>query len=404
MPVTPEIMRRINYQLILNQIQAFGPISRVEIAKKVSISATTVSSIVDDLIREELIIEEGQASSKGGRKALLLKLNPEARFLLGFDFSGDDLIGVLANLQGKVIAQEKEQLALPITQQEILKKIEAFYIKLTQQIDCTKLLGVGVSVPGVVDHRTGCVIYSTKLQWEEEFLLGPSLERVFHTTVHVDKNVNNAALAELWWGKAKEINNLMYLSFGNGIGSCLILDGEIYRGEHGAAGEIGHVPLDWNGPFCRCGNRGCFELMASRRTLIAMVRDKLAAEGVSGDENFQNPMQPKVSEIFNAYRYQNPIACEAINQIAINIGLGLIQTISLFNPGMIIIGGKLIEEGGPEFLKVILSYTHEQTANMPLIRSLLKKTPIVGTSLGEKSSVIGSYVPILNSFYKTPSL
>lgn len=394
-------MKNINRQLILNQIRTDKRISRAALANRLQISATTVAAIVDELITEGLVEECGRSASNGGRKALLLRLNPEARYAVGLDFYDDELTGVLANMQGDVAAQESVALDETVDQEVLIAEMARLVQRLLGDIDRDRVLGVGVSVPGAVNSRAGRVIFSSKLKWEDVEIVSRLQERL-GLEVSIENNVKAAALAEFWLNGEHDANNLVYLSIGNGIGSCLILGGRIYHGEHGAAGEIGHVPLVCEGPQCNCGNRGCFETVASRRALVRMIKERMPLDERRKAGIFADPEKPAAAEVFEAYRRHYPAAIEVVEAVAENVARGIMQVINFLNPGVIVLGGRLMEEGGPEFLDLVLLKVKSCAAGLPLIRGLLKEIRITGARMGRIASARGASALVLRRFYKIP--
>lgn len=270
------LLHDINTGEILRTIQELGPISRSEIAKHISLAQSTVSVITGELMEKSLIRECGRANSTGGRRRLLLEINPAGGHFICADLSSQDFqIGVLDISLN--IHKLWNHSASTLKGEELYEYLEKAISRardwcIEQQLH---ILGVGVSTPGLVDSGRGVVIEANNLGWYE-LDLGARLESKFQYHVVVENDANAAGYGEYKFGNANETNihNLLYVYIGFGTGSGIILNGSPFTGSFGVAGEIGHIMVDANGPKCTCGKRGCLESYAS---IWAIVNEYAAA-------------------------------------------------------------------------------------------------------------------------------
>ncbi|HZD11693.1 MAG TPA: ROK family transcriptional regulator, partial [Candidatus Binatia bacterium] len=254
-------VREANLSRTLNLIHRVGSISRAAIVRETGLSATTVSLLVNVLLESGFVFESGFGESSGGRPPILVRFNYSFRHLLGIDMGATHLTVVLMNLAGKVAARRHQ---LYDVAHEPAGTVEVMLALVQETIDSARqsladVLGMGIAVPAPLEgeqlDRPSSVILPL---WEGFDLIG-ALQPALPLPISVENDANAGAIAEKWWGKASDQENLAYIKLSTGVGSGLITGGAIYRGSGGTAGEIGHTPIDLNGPPCRCGKRGCLE-------------------------------------------------------------------------------------------------------------------------------------------------
>jgi predicted NBD/HSP70 family sugar kinase len=288
--------RRSNLRTTLELVSDQGATSRAEIARRTGLSRAAVSSLVSELIDNGLLRELGQGTSAGGKPPTLLALNERGRDIVALDLGHRPFRGALVDLSGRiherVDADEATAAPTGVKAQEVaVDLIEALIAKSTAPV-----LGIGVGAPGVVNPE-GTVLESTNLDWHG-LELGAELRRRFDIPVSI---ANDAAMAALFEFRRRPTDrNLLLVKLGRGVGAGVVLDGTLHRGEHSAAGEIGHVRVKDDGDPCRCGNVGCLETVASVPAILRRLGadperhpwDALALAGLVGDE----PVRRALSE------------------------------------------------------------------------------------------------------------
>src|SRR5919199_1349151 len=267
-------IRDINRQFVLNYIRDREPISRAEIARSTDLQRSTVSTIVEELKDEGLIEEIGAGASTGGRRPTarprtLLRLRAAGQTAIGVDITPSATTIATSDLVGRVIARERfensprpEELAAQVI--ERLRDIAAREHQGT-------IAGVGVSLPGLVDTGKGRAIYIPFFRWRD-WPIAEEIERETGLKARVDNDANAAALAELWFGRPEvsEARDFIMVLVAEGIGTGIVFDGQVHRGEVGAAGEFGHMIVAQGAPVaCSCGNSDCWEAFASERAAVA---------------------------------------------------------------------------------------------------------------------------------------
>jgi Transcriptional regulator/sugar kinase len=260
-------IRELNRSAILAFIWQRGPIARVEIARALVLSPATVTVLTRNLVQEGLVREVAQAPSTGGRPAILLGLVAEAAHALGVKISSHRLTAVRVSLDGEPIqlADRPFDASAPDAVDRLVDELASLASSGGGQ---SRLLGIGLGVPGTVDQRPGGTVESPILGWRALPLAARVQERL-QLPVLVDNDVNTLAVSERLYGRGRAAEHSITVTIGLGVGLGIIIGGEIYRGGLGGAGEFGHVRVLENGPSCYCGGRGCLESLVSDAALTA---------------------------------------------------------------------------------------------------------------------------------------
>lgn len=329
-------LRRQNRRTILASILATGGLSRVQLGRRTGLSPATVGHIVGELFREGYLVESGIVDLERGRKPRLLRVNPHAASVVGVDLT--DMVAATFDLDcGATTPYEPiiESGDL-VTPEQVVDAIAEFVGRISADAPAPKL--IGVSVPGSVDAKNGVVLSSAPLNWFA-VPIGRLVAERTGIPVVVERNVICLALNEVWAGEMKPPSNFVYVSAGmRGIGAGIVANGEIVYGGHSAAGEIGHIRVDPEGPACHCGKRGCLEAIASSRAVVQRVQQNLASSGA-----FDPPRS--FSDVVRLADAGEPVAREAIEEAARMIGETLGDMFAFVNPELIIVGGNFMEAG-----------------------------------------------------------
>jgi predicted NBD/HSP70 family sugar kinase len=272
---TPSDARPRNRTLLLQALYADGPLSRADLARLSGLTPTTVSAVVAELIGDGLISEFGRkASTSAGKPATLLGVEPDARHVIALDLSDDDVIeAAVVNLAGKIVARRSEpRKALTGT------KATTSIVRLVKDVAKTlerPLLGIGVATPGIVDDQ-GVVLTAAHVQWTNE-PLAAKISAALGVPTYVANDANAAVLAE-YSSLGPGVENLLLVRVGGGVGAGIVIGGELFVGDHFAAGEIGHVVVDDAGALCKCGRQGCLEAVVSAPLLVQRLSGRSEAE------------------------------------------------------------------------------------------------------------------------------
>ncbi|HWI62732.1 MAG TPA: ROK family protein [Symbiobacteriaceae bacterium] len=373
------LVKELNKAIVLNLLRSQSPISRAAIAKVSGLNKATVSALVDELAAEQMILELGPGESSGGRRPHLLMLNEQAGVVAGVDLGVGYLRVVLLDFKARVLWRRR--VALDQTPEACFDQVAAVVAEGLAAVPATPrgLLGVGVGVPGLVDHARGRLIFAPNLHWEGVDVAEP-LHRRLGVPVFVDNEANAGAVGELWAGCATGVRSLIYLSVGIGLGAGIVMDREVYRGAGGVAGELGHTTVDINGPVCSCGNRGCWEMYASGVAL----RNRLPGA--------------TIESVTSAAHSGDAAAIAALSVVGEYLGIGVANVINAFNPSLVVVGGS-VAEGGSHLLNPARRAVEQRALAYP--RS---GAQIVLSALGAEACAIGAGALVLQDFFRLPAL
>jgi len=264
----------MNLAVIMHHLRENAPLSRAALAEMTGLNKTTVSSLVQELIRQHFVEEYGFNSTGAGRPAVLLRLNPAAGCIVAAEIGVGFISVIRTNFAAEVVWQYKENTGRDMGQQAIVDRLLAL-LSLATGVGCETLLGLAVGVPGLVDESTSTLLFAPNLGWHD-VPLGALLRARFTAPVFVDNEANLAALGEHYFGAAKGHSEVIYISAGVGVGGGILRDGRLCRGITGFSGEFGHMTVVPQGELCNCGNRGCWETVASQSALFRLIRQAIA--------------------------------------------------------------------------------------------------------------------------------
>ncbi|HEX8149119.1 MAG TPA: ROK family transcriptional regulator [Pyrinomonadaceae bacterium] len=371
-------MRAINRQIVLNYVRDRGPISRAEIARRTSLQRSTISEIVDSLLEEGLIEEVGAGASTGGRCPQLLALRASGAAAVGIDIAPTHTTVASCDLAGSVLEREVFE-----THHDFEKTIRRAVSAATRLIGQSpgRIEGVGVSLPGLVDPSTGRLVYVPYFKWRD-LDVGRRLNVATGLKVAVDNDANAAALAELWFGRAEvsEARDFIMVFIAEGVGTGIIFDRQIYRGEGGAAGEFGHMVIGERAPVpCSCGGYDCWEAFASGRAAVA----RYAA--LVGDEEAR---QMSFAQLIDRALDGEAAARGALLETARHLGRGISNLIVGFSPEIVVVGGAITRAW--ELVSGILDEAVKRS-----IRRDLPATCLTPSTIGDEASLMGALSLVL---------
>jgi predicted NBD/HSP70 family sugar kinase len=327
------LIRAINRTSVLNIIKNQGPISRTEIAEETQLSAATITGIVGELIHKNLVYEKETGDSRGGRRPILVALNSKGGYSIGIKLSADHATAALIDLEAAIISKHTCPLE-GSTVNDAVKCIseEVRYLLEKTEINTELLIGVGVGLAGVIDPRVGILKYSPIFGWKDVPLV-EMLQAAIGVPVLIDNDVNTLTFTEKWFGAGRGIDNFLTVTVGRGVGLGIVVNGRIYRGWFGGAGEFGHTVLNPTGPACICGKKGCLETFVSDPALLRMASEAWREGDIS--KQVEN-----VDALLTLAQEGDLGAIRVYERAGIALGQGLANLINLLNPELIIISGE----------------------------------------------------------------
>ncbi|HNT25753.1 MAG TPA: ROK family transcriptional regulator [Anaerolineales bacterium] len=276
-----------NRDLVLRTIFANESISRAEVARVTRLTRTTVSDVVSGLMAEGLVEEVGRGESIGGKTPILLSIVADSRYLIGLNLRQDKFVGAIVNLRGQI----KETVELPVPDGDGQEALEAVYQIINQLLrkKLKPIVGIGVGTPGLVCTREGVVLNAVNLDWQD-LPLGDLLTKKFKIPAMILNDSQAAAIGEFVHSNIANLDeNLIVINIQHGIGAGILINGRLFSGDGGGAGEIGHVVVQEDGELCRCGRRGCLETVASAQAVLRQLKmtsiDQAVAAFEAGDEH-----------------------------------------------------------------------------------------------------------------------
>jgi N-acetylglucosamine repressor len=393
--VNSELPTEINTTMVLNTIWEHSSLSRSDIVSKTNLTAATVSRIVKKLIDYGFVQEVGHGLSSGGRKPILVKLNPRAKMVIGIDIEIDGINGVLVDLKGNIL-ERKTLKNIEVEQDKILKKVKDIINNLMSARHFKykeKIIGIGIGMHGLVDYYKGISIYPPAFKWSN-VPVAEIIGKEFKLPVILDNNDRALAQGEKWFGVAKKMQNFICLKVGAGIGSGIFTNGILYRGISMSAGEVGHIVVDEDGPLCVCGNYGCLDSLATIPALIKRTVKLIRQGAESKIYSMVDGRLDTISEdiIFEAAKRGDAIALQVLRDTGRYLGIAIANIINVLNPEAVIIEGKIIE--AEEFVFQSLRETVKNKA----LSYTFRKVRIISGVLGEDGVAIGASTLILERF------
>ncbi|HKD81554.1 MAG TPA: ROK family transcriptional regulator [Candidatus Angelobacter sp.] len=321
-----ETARDINRGVVLNLIRRRQPISRADLARVSGLQRSTVSVITEQLIQEQWVINGPTGRLPRGRRPTFLRLN-ERRAILVADVRPEHTTVAVADVNGRFLAQEAAP--TPSNPRIAANTLISTFKHLMKSTPDLLFEGIGISLPGRVDHATRRVVFAPNLKWRD-FDFHAAIEAGTGMRVELENAANACVLAEVWFGSMDRVRDLVVLTVSEGIGTGLFVNGHLSGGSKGMAGEFGHVPLDPDGPACACGRRGCWEVFASNR---AALRYYLESHPEKECASFQ--------DLLARAEAGDSAAVRALEKMAHAIGRGLRMIVAGLAPEEIVVVGEL---------------------------------------------------------------
>jgi predicted NBD/HSP70 family sugar kinase len=381
--------------LIFREFYFSGTLSCADLSERIGKSVPLTMKILNELIEEGYVKESGYAPSSGGRRPVMYSIKPDTIYILSVAM--DQLVTRISLMDihnNHVSGIEKFELPLQkniSALSSLAEKMEEVILK--SGIDKKKIIGAGIGMPGFIDFKKG--INYTFLDSEDKTVT-QYLSDKLDIPVYIDNDSSLIALAELRFGAARHKKNAMVINIGWGIGLGMILNGELFRGHNGFAGEFSHMPLFNNNKLCGCGKTGCLETETSLLVVIEKATNGLIAGRLSGiDKNFPSGhFEKDYKAIITAALKGDQFAVELLSEVGYNIGRGVAILIHLMNPESIILSGRGAMAGK------MLQAPIQQALNKDCIPRLSANTVVELSTLGYEAELIGSAVLVMESRVK----
>ncbi|MCM3667005.1 ROK family transcriptional regulator [Mesobacillus subterraneus] len=389
-----KLIQELNQSIILDIIRKSGPISRSDIAKKTKLSPTTVASAVNDLINDGMVMDGEAGQSSGGRRPILVNFVPDSKYIIGVSITNTNIM--IANLNLDAEVKEKKQFPIELYGQNDLVDFTAATIESYIQglSDIENCIGISIIVPGIVDAVRGLIRFNSKLQLHDVKLRDIIQEKTGIKT-WLDNDANAIALAEKQFGDYRDRDNIIYIQLGEGVGSGIVLNNNLFRGRNGGAGEFGHISINRSGTKCDCGNLGCLENYVSWPAIYSKVLTAITRGKRTMIMELANHDVRKIDQriFFSALQENDPLAKSIADETASYFATGLVTLVHLFNPEIILIGWDTLY-GNTEFVSFIREEVKKYTFDL-----FTDDLEIELTTLGEDYQLMGAAAIALQDIF-----
>ncbi len=396
-----ESVRKVNASLVLNALRLYAPISRAELAANTKLNRSTISNIVNVLIEDGLVLELDTMESKIGRPGIALTLKPDGGAMIGVEIGVGFTSVILTDFVANIIWRERIEYSYTQPQITTLSEAEELIdqaIHFAQNRNL-RLLGIGLGIPGLVDVPKGELLFAPNLGWKNVPLRLMWNQR-FNLPIYVENEANLGALGEYYFGVGRNVDNFIFINSDVGLGGGIIIDGKLFKGGRGLAGEIGHIQRDSQGELCGCGRRGCWETQVGPQ--IALERVKRAIESkpdhallkkTNGDLD-----QITFDQVIKCALNGEPFCLSVIEEIGKNLGAGIADLANIFNPEMVVIGGAFSDG------QAILLPAIEETTTLEALPAIRKDMHIVFSVHGKDACVLGAIAIVLDDILREVAL
>jgi predicted NBD/HSP70 family sugar kinase len=372
----PDAIRRHNLALVLDHIHRDGQLTRAELTQRLAVSRSTVGALVADLIELGLVDEVVPSGGSGvGRPSHVVGPHPAGPYVVAVDIDVTQVVTAAVGIGGTVLARDVVTTGVDACAPDNIGRIVVESVARVSDATAREPapLGIGVSVPGTVDRYTGLVAVAPNLEWRDVAfgtLLADKLAS--GTTVSIGNDADLAVLAEHSRGRARGIDDVVFLLGRVGVGAGIISNGRPLRGYDGYAGEIGHNVVDVAGPACHCGKHGCVETYIGEAALLRLTgRD-------------ETPTEEATAAVFADARAEDPQALRAVRDVAESLGRAIASLVNTLNPQLVVLGGhlaELLDIARPDVERALREYAFESQA---------RDVQLVPPTFGSDSALLGA--------------
>lgn len=387
-------LRYQNITSILRLIYRDRPISRVELSRITGLNKATVSSLVADLVESGCVRFIGEnPSERAGRREVMIDIDPRKASAVSVEISIGNISVIAADLAGETVLRRDASFDPSLSAGKVIAKAAKMANCAADDAEARngKVAGVSVAVPGAVDIQTGDILFAPNLGWRNVPILDRLRVKINHPVL-VDNEASLAALGEHFFGAAKGLHEVLYISAGVGLGGGLIVEGDIYRGSSGIAGEFGHMTVDINGKTCSCGKKGCWETIANESALIAEFHRLAPGKDTGGDPS------EMIDRILVSARSGEKASLDAIGFIAHSLAVGIDSLIKAFDPERVVLGGTL-----SSLSDLLVPMVTRELRQRPIF-GLDHSADLVAAEFGPDAALKGGVARVIRSFLRSPAI
>jgi len=373
------LVRITNQKLIIDAIRENGLISRAELSKLLKLSLPSVSSNIDRLIKQGLLVEVGEGDSSGGRKPIMLEFNNNYGNIIGIDMAGMEVKVAVSNLKPEILAKMTFAISENSNGEEILQILIEKVSEIISKYKLHKIMAIVIAIPGIINSKDGYVEYSYRFRELARVDIKKAFEEQFKTTILLRNDINTAVLGELCYGCGKGYLNLVYVGVDVGIGAGIVLNGKLYEGAHYCAGEIGYLALSQDVFETKHRKRRYLGPIASIKSIVENVKSSIKNGAESSILSFVNGDAEKISfiHVVKALQEGDKLCYEHVINSARILGIAVSNIANILDVDLIIIGNEA-ENFGPDYINTVRSVVNKMTVTSPQIAySLLKNEAVI---------------------------
>lgn len=379
------LIKAMNRSLVLNTIRRDGPLSRTRLTELSGLSAGSVSQITNHLLEQRWVQEVGEGDYTGGRRQVLLRLNPDAGAVIGLKLMENRVVAAVTDVEARVLHYGEWQTPTPHDPASLSRLLAGMIETLIadSRVARSKLLGVGIGLAGAIGPSEG-VVYSSPFFGWRDVPLARLVETQLGLPVFLDNDVNTLTFAEQLFGPGQHASDFVVITVGRGIGMGMALNDEVYQGARGGVGEIGHITLDPEGPRCDCGKQGCLEALAADPAVVDEARARYERAGSA------MALPTCLEDVVQAADAGQPMAIEALARSGRYLGIGIATVVNILCPSLIILSGEGVIAGDYR-LKPMFEALRAHTFDGLLqgVEIIVQKTDDQAWARGAASLVIG---------------
>jgi len=392
---TRSTSRQINRQILLNLVREHQPISRADLARRMTLGRGVVTTLVNELLEEGVLYEGALVELPRGRRPKMLHVETRDRLVVAIDlrFSRTDVL--LADLGGKQIALER--FATRFGPEELLDELAVRVRRLLRtHAGRGRCQGIGMVIPGMVDRASGRVLNAPQLGWRDVQVRAGLAART-GLAVHVENAPAACALAHIWLSeRANGIRDFVYLSVSDGVGTGVVVNGEVVRGHGHTAGEFGHIPIRAEGPICLCGSQGCLEAYTSNLATVARYLGHELSPAIAGELLQQSGVT--VDDVVRRAGEGDERARAAVADTGRYLGIGVSMIVQALNPAQIVVGGEIT--GAWDLVEPAIRAEVARRALTPRAA----ETPVIPEPAGHMPRLRGAIALVAAPVYAAPQV
>jgi len=392
-PAPFQNVKNINKHAVLDLIRFTpGGVSRAELALRMDLSRAAMTAIVNDLLENNVIRETESRNKQSGRPPIILEINPARGFVIGIDMGATHLTIALTDFSARVV--DEIEIPFDITQgpRPCLAQAEALLTELLEKNDMklSQIMSIGMGVPGPIVSKEGMVVSPPIMPGWDGYPIRKDMESKWNIPVSLNNDAELGALGEWAYGAGRGEEHLAYIKVGSGVGAGLLLNGQIYQGSTGSAGEIGHLTIDENGPLCDCGSTGCLEAVSGGKAIARQAREAVASGHRTLLSSMGPPEELTARDVAAAARRGDLASQQIIAKAGTYLGIAIAGMVNIFNPRVVVVGGGVAQIGD-----LLLQPIRDTVQRRSLVGAA--KTVKINTAvLRRRSSTMGAVVQALS--------